>query len=453
MENKEENKLLLESFLNRTFFKDFSRIGREPLFDNLELMLSPKCNLTCSYCYYNHQNGFGRQLNPLDISKKENLLKNTDILLDYFKKNNMVPGKIDIFSGEPLNNDYTYEIINKCIDFYSDFDKKGSISIPSNMSFLRQNRRIDEIRKLKAKGQKHNVPVGVSASVDGLYMDSVNRQVGYAKNQSKFYNDNFYDRLFTFAKNVGCGFHPMVYHNNIEKWIDNFNWFQQNFKKYDLPWWNIYLLEVRNDGWTKKSIKEYIKFYKYVLNFAFKMVGSRDKFIKAFIFNGVKEYESINKMNMFNNIGKIGRGIGCSMQTTMFVRMGDLSVSSCHRQSYDVFNGFKFVENNGEIVDIEPMNLEYYMATISTDRRNWPYCERCLLKDICMSGCLGAQYETTGDSFTPIQSVCLLEHGKVRAQIEFLCKNNMFVDFLGYLPEEQAKSFEVFYKMLKKEKV
>mgnify|MGYP000120138228 CR=1 FL=1 len=68
-----------------------------------------------------------------------------------------------------------------------------------------------------------------------------------------------------------------------------------------------------------------------------------------------------------------------------------------------------------------------------------------------MSGCMGAQLEATGDPFTPIPSVCLLEFGKVKAQIDFLDSNNMFEMFRDKLPDEQATAFEQF-KRIKKEK-
>jgi len=44
-------------------------------------------------------------------------------------------------------------------------------------------------------------------------------------------------------------------------------------------------------------------------------------------------------------------------------------------------------------------------------------CELCLIKHLCSGGCLGSQFETTGDLFSPIPSVCQLEHAKIRAMI------------------------------------
>ncbi|GAI68001.1 unnamed protein product, partial [marine sediment metagenome] len=44
-------------------------------------------------------------------------------------------------------------------------------------------------------------------------------------------------------------------------------------------------------------------------------------------------------------------------------------------------------------------------------------CESCLIKHLCSGGCLGSQFEVTGDLFSPIPSVCQLEHAKIKAII------------------------------------
>jgi len=49
------------------------------------------------------------------------------------------------------------------------------------------------------------------------------------------------------------GFHPMIYSNKIEYWIDNFLWFQKMFYKYGINPFNVYLLEVRNVEWLPQQ--------------------------------------------------------------------------------------------------------------------------------------------------------------------------------------------------------
>lgn len=437
----EEEKELLKSFLNRTFFKDWDKENKsdKKLFNNLELQINTKCNLNCSYCYYNNLIGNGKDLYPVNISKNKDLLKNTDLILEWLDKNSYLPGRIDIFSGEPLNQDVSYEIIEKCIDFYSKHGT-GGISVPTNFSFLRDPKKLNKVLDLKENAYKNKVSLGLSASVDGKYMDIHNRKLACG-DSSKFYDDKFYDDLFSFAKNYGCGFHPMVYYDNIEEWPKNFDWFQDNFAKYGLPWQGIYLLEVRNDGWNRKSINHYIKFYKHVLDFI-KNKPEINDFITDCVFS------KSSNMNLFNNTGKTGRGIGCSLQTTMFLRLGDLTVNPCHRQSYDWFNGFKFHVENDEIVDVDPINTPFYLATFSMESKSKPMCQACLIKNICNGGCNGAQYEVMGDPFTPIPSVCALEHGKVKAQIEWFTENNLFNSFLEKLMENQRQAFIEFKKIM-----
>jgi len=218
---KDQDKELLKSFLNRTFFRDFKdnkiEAPHSKLFNNLEFQLNSKCNLNCIYCYYNHTKGFGKGLNPSSISKDDNLRDNSSAILKYLTDNGMYPQRIDIFGGEPLNQSITYEIIDKVIEFYSNGNQKGRISIPTNMSFLRNEKLMNKVIYYKQKAKDNNVHLGISASVDGKYMDVDNRPVIKAKNQETFYNDEFYDKLFSFARDYGCGFHPMIHYNNIEK--------------------------------------------------------------------------------------------------------------------------------------------------------------------------------------------------------------------------------------------
>jgi hypothetical protein len=91
-----------------------------------------------------------------------------------------------------------------------------------------------------------------------------------------FRDDEYYDKVFKFAKEFNFGFHPMIYSNNIEKWIDNFNWFQEQFKNYDLPWPNIYLLQVRNKEWDEKSNLEFYNFIRYLIKWSWEKINNKE---------------------------------------------------------------------------------------------------------------------------------------------------------------------------------
>ena len=449
MTYEEENRQLLHELLGDTFFRDFSdRDKKEKMFGNLELQLTSACNLKCSYCYYSSVSGKGKELNK-HVSW-ETLSKNTDILFDWLKKNNYVPSAIDIFSGDSLVFPQSHEIIRKAVQFYIDMDCKGSVAIPSNMTFIKNKDLVASIEEIMEYAKAHGVGIHISASIDGKFADPISRQPVAKQNIREYYSDEFYDDVFAFCKKYNYGFHPMISSDNIHVWEDNFAWFQGMLKKHDIPWNNMYLLEVRNDGWTGTQIKQYGKFLRSVLEFTYDTVNNYHAYLTRFITSSKKE-QKINNMNLFNNVSVIGRGIGCSLQTTLFVKMGDLTCNSCHRLSYDALNGFKFVVQDDEIIDIEPLNLSFYIGTLTLETKALPYCENCLIKHLCSSGCLGAQLEATGDAFTPIPSVCLLQHQKLKTQIDFLKGRGLFKAVVDRVSHDLAQTMIEFDNIRKGE--
>jgi len=439
-----ENKELLKSVLEGTFFDDFKNPDREGnLFGTLEIQLTSQCNLKCSYCYYSNVVGHGKELNKPGVATWDQLGKNTDILFNWLKENNYIPKTIDIFSGDSLIFKQSHDIIRKAVQFYIDIGYKGSVVVPSNMSFIRDPELVKSIEDIIALGAEHGVSVPISASIDGKFADKITRLPVKNVDIDEYYSDEFYDDVFAFCKRNHAGFHPMISSENIHVWKDNFVWFQSMFEKYDLAWNNVYLLEVRNEGWTKETIKQYGEFMSWTLNFTYNMIGNSvlpsnlpKYYVDNFVFSS-EDYRG-SSMNLFNNISIIGRGIGCSLQTTLFVKMSDLTCNSCHRLSYDALNGFKFVVKDDKIIDIEPLNITFYMATLTFEHKALPYCENCLIKHLCSGGCPGAQFESVGDAFTPIPSVCLLQHMKLKTQVEFFKRLGVFNYVVSKLNSELA---------------
>jgi len=456
--HQDEQKELLWTYLENTHFKDWKTPRFEgdldhshKLYDNLEFQLKPRCNLNCTYCYYNDRSGHGKELHPSELADTKTLLKNAEIMFNFLSKNNYYPAVFELFGGEIFLQPSTFKIFDMVFDFYKNTDKKPDIVVPTNFGWIRSNTITEKVVNIGKRAKEAGIHFGLSASFDGKYMDHVNRPYINTLDQHDYYTDEFYDKIFEYSKQYGCGFHPMIHYDNIENAFKNFMWFQEKFEEFGINWNNIYLLEVRNKGWTKKTVNLYIDFYKKVLEFAYnKLNRNPETFILGFVFGGYGDKASCNvsRMNMFNNIGKIGRGIGCSLQTTMQLRLSDLAATPCHRQSYDSFNGFKFIHDGENIIDIEPKNVEYYIGTMTTDHTNWPYCVSCGIKEICLGGCMGAQYEATGDPFLPDPSVCLLEFGKVKAQIEFLSEHGLFEFFVNFLSLEQAVSYKKIKKTL-----
>jgi hypothetical protein len=115
----------------------------------------------------------------------------------------------------------------------------------------------------------------------------------------------------------------MVYSNKIEKWMDNFLWFQKMFYKYGKSPFSIYLLEVRNADWSKQQSKELGYFMRFLIKFT-------QKFFQGEQTNH-EFFQSILKEQSYNILvhpyTQTSRGIGCSLQTTFQVNTSDLGVN------------------------------------------------------------------------------------------------------------------------------
>ncbi len=441
---KEERTHLLHRFLNRTFFKVFSGWGKhEQLMQghnasSVELQISPSCDLKCKYCYYSRFSNIGPHgelgLYPTSIYRKRNVIKNLKLLLEWFAKYNMFPN-FDLFSGEIFSSEVGFEVLEILVEWFIKHDVRyRRISIPTNMNFCTNEEKKQRVIRLINKALEHRFRIGLSASIDGKFCDE-NRPFqkgGHVRD---------YDAIFKFSKDIGCGFHPMVYYDNIDKWIDNWLWFQEMFDKYGLPWDNIYLLEVRNNGWTIDHVKHFQKFINFFVKWTKKKTGLDEI--------GYARWAAKNPINIFSCFSSIGRGIGCSIQSDIQIRLSDLTVNPCHRLSYPQFNSFKFVEMYDQIVSIDPLNTELLYAIYTTDTKNFPYCQDCGIKYLCGGGCLGSQYETMGDIFTPIPSMCMMEHGKISAIIDSMDEVGSLTHIYNLINKDVKDNLIIYEKYLK----
>lgn len=387
-----ENDILLKSVLSGTFFNAWKNDKQDMAninFKGLELYLTPKCNLNCKYCYVQRHM---EDLYPENLTNPDTILKNLSMLLDWLIENDYKP-KIDIFSGELFSQKLGFDALELIYEKYKGKDGIKQICIPTNFTFICSENLTEKVEMLIWKFASIGIKLILSCSVDGKYCED-NRP----SNGNLVRDDAYYDRLFEFCKKYGFGFHPMIYAEHIESWIDNFNWFIEMFDKHGYDHYPLYLLEVRNEEWKESQMVKFGEFIQYLV----KWCRDRNRDIYKGGFNILSAMMS-----------KIGRGIGCSLQSMLYVRMGDLMIVPCHRTSYEGLEYGQFIADGQKITDIEARNVENCIVALSFEADTQPMCESCDIKEQCSHGCMGCQYETTGDMFIPNPNVCLLEHYKV----------------------------------------
>jgi radical SAM protein with 4Fe4S-binding SPASM domain len=432
-EEKNQNDELLNSFLNRTFFRAWKHTEKERKcltenglcnYGSIELDINWICDLNCSYCYVKK---YGKEYYPEhDLIKPENIKRNTKILMRWLKENNFKPN-IELFSGETLSQKIGVDVLDIVVE---EFDEP-KIVLPTNMNFLFSEDQTNRILSIKKKAEEKGGYISFSASVDGGFLEE-NRP---PESKKKIRTPEFYDKMFKFCKEHRCGFHPMIAAKNIDKWKDNWLWWQDKLEKYGFQWDKIYLLEVRNNDWDEKSCQDYSEFLEFVLDWTFEKVNKDKNVFVEKIFN-----KGFNFLSTPFNI--IGRGLGCSIQSTLMLRLGDLSIFPCHRLMYDFHRSGQMIVEDGKISRIEGDNVPLFLMENSLLAKNQPYCEQCLMKEFCSFGCLGAQFEETTDPFTPIPSVCRMYHYKIKTMFEKLDKLGVMPIVLERLGHRKRKEYE-----------
>jgi len=416
MSFQSENNQLFNSVLSHTFYREIEN------FDRIEFYLGARCNQKCKYCYLTR---YGSELYPPELEKKDLILHNLELLCDWMIENNHT-WRIDYFAGE--NYSFMFSALELILDKFDNVCRKPKhIIIPTNYSFLEDEKLTSKMESLLRKSRKIGIPILLSASFDGKYCDCARRR----------HTDEFYDKCFSFNKKWNFGFHPMIAPQNITYWKENWLWFQENFSRYQIPFNNIYLLEVRNPEWNKTQTREFGEFIEFLIGWTFNYACSRNK---ALFLECLFKKRGYNILS--NPLMMIGRGLGCSFQSTLYVRIGDLSIVPCHRTSYKPFILGKFKVESDKIVGIEAVNPELFIGGISFDFRSQPQCESCLIKHLCSGGCLGAQFEATGDMFSPIPTVCRLEHEKIISMIKTYQEIGVYKMIKERVSKEKQASLE-----------
>lgn len=414
---KEEQKELLASFLDIHCFDAWkilpSQRGEKLYVNSLEMMVSPVCNTACSYCYIKN---YSDKLYPCDHNKQL-LLENCEKIMKWLWKGNLYPDTIEIFSGEFFNLPFWKEYLNIIFRYLNKMPEgdKIVVVIPTNGTFFFDEKKINEIQNLIDEARGKGLRVFLSLSVDGKYLDNDTRPL----RNGKQYDEVFYDRMFTFCARNNLSFHPMVGAKGIENWIKNFDWYVENIQKYykfDSKWkalTKIYLLEVRNPDWKTKELEELGRFLNHVLDTVFGNCNSPER--KA-------ENLSTRVLNIFSSItSSVGRGLGCSLQQCLHIRMGDLALVQCHRTAYqELLGAYLDFTEEGELFIKEALNVNSYLMSEAFDFKHLSKCNKCPINKFCGGPCIGCNYEINRDLYTVVPTVCDLEYTKITSVIDKL---------------------------------
>ena len=425
-------------------------------YTSIEFIVRPECNLSCEYCYLRQ---YGKDSYPIEERvSKEKTLSNLRAALDYiYKKNGLYIHTYDLFSGDLFYDGFVFDILDIFYEYMSHehemyrnlYTQKTnfpvSIQIPTNPTFILDNDKTIKIDQYIEKFWDIGVRIYLSISTDGYYCIDTRERAQYP--------DEYWDKLFKFCYKHEYFFHPMVGADNIENWIENYDWWKEKITEYDfepkmgpghfLPM----MLEVRNDNWTPEKIGSYIRFLNYMIDDRFAMCNyNLEDFTRHIMKNG--EQSSLHPLNggydpilLINEDEK--QNLLCGLQTTIHIRLNDLTIVPCHRTTYKQFEAGQFVldPTTNKIVDVEPKNVCMWLQIMNIRRNTLPRCAKCVIQPYCISGCLGAQYESSGEIFCPIDSVCLLFLNKVTFLIHKYEKMGVFemAKKIGCLPPKREQ--------------
>lgn len=404
---QKEQDALLKTILDLRFFNPWRHLtkfndDRSLLPDSkLELFITSTCDQNCEYCYLQQY----PKLYPAQYNKPELILQNMRILFNYIIANQFELPCLDVFSGEVFATPFGWDVLDLIYEYVIKGMKVKYVLTTSNCSFINDPIAFQKIQQFVNKFNNIGCPLVFSISIDGKIVDNNGRP----RRNGELYSDEFYDNVFAFAKVNNFLFHPMVSAQNIKQWPENYKWWKEQDKKYNLPIGNIMTLEVRNEGWTEENMKDYCTFLKILMDEFFygECHGDPKLFGNALV--SARQLDNDPSLNGYVPwaIGECDSFQGCTVPNHLTVRLGDLAICPCHRQAYDEYLYGHFVVENNRITGIKANNpqmaIKIYMGNILT---SMPLCDQCEFNFCCLRGCFGSQLESQKDPFFPIKNIC-----------------------------------------------
>lgn len=429
-----ENKKLFNDILKRNYFEKFKNKS-----NHLEIFIKGSCNNQCDYCYLGK---YHKELYPQEIENNNNIINNINLLIQWYIENKFTC-EIDLFSGEWVTSDLCFPILDL---FYNNFKsiplayRPYKIVIPDSMNFLYNENLTNKIQEYidKFKYELH-IPFYFSASIDGKYCDSFPK------------SDKFYSDCSQFCQKNNFGFHPMVSSNNISNWIKNYEWFKTIIPQKYL-YKQMFLLEVRDETWDYNDIQKLLEFLNYYIDNTFINIFNSNKkeFLKYILkIDDYRYWQSqliqIKDNGVFVNEDRIP----CSIQQTLCVRAGDLSIGLCHRLFYDELILGNFIVEDNKIIDIDVNNVSLQIMKDHIKRSCMPICEKCSLVNLCPGPCLGNAYENFKNPLVPPEEVCNMFKAKYGFLIDKYNQMGLFDLIKSTNILRNNKSFEQYLFDLK----
>lgn len=408
MNHQEEQNLTLKYILNNSIFNHFTKAEEHQMAD-LELIITPECNLDCSYCYFNKHKD---ELYPKDIRDPNQIMKNLNILLDFIIEKDLFIETLTLFSGEIWGSNFGLKVLQALLEKNNKKIFCKNIIIPSNMSFLLNDEKANNIEQLMADFKEKGINVAWSASIDGKIIEDKFRPFN---EQNQKHTDDFYDKVFCFIrKHPSTGLHPMISSKSCKYWIENYQWFESQLKPYcdiDHISKQLMMLEVRNPDWTDEDIGFLKEFLHFLILDQKNKSNSQQEFAQR-----IFKYGDF-KASLYSpySLKVADPKLSCSLPRSLAIRLGDLAIVPCHRLAYkNLIIGHFLVNDNDEIYDVDSKNVDLYLHLKTMNPKiNMLKCERCKYNTLCIKGCPGVQYEQYQHLNYPCDNICKLFQEKI----------------------------------------
>lgn len=437
----DEQKDLLRSFLDIHCFNAWKILPSQrktSYVNSLEMMVSPVCNTACTYCYMKN---YSDKLYSCKYDRNT-LLLNCEKVMKWLVSEKYYPSNIEIFSGEFFNLPFWKEYLDIIFKYLDKLEEGQSIPlvIPTNGTFFFSEAKTQEIQEYLDFVESKNYKIFLSISVDGKYLDNDTRPLKTGKQ----YNDDFYNRMFSFGAKNKLSYHPMIGAKGIENWIKNFDWYIDNIQKYynlstkQDAFYYIYLLEVRNPDWKTSELEKLREFLNHIIDLLFSDCKDNETKTKKLINNPLNIFSSV--------ISSVGRGLGCSLQQCFDIRMGDLALVACHRTAYEeLIAAYLDFSEKDELRFKKVNNVNSYIMSNSFNFQYSTTCNNCPINRLCSGPCLGCNYEINKDCFTMVPTVCDLEYVKILSIISKLEEEDPAIldSTIKYINANSIKSIQI----------